>query len=146
MIKEMKLMNIEIEGGEKNILAQSGQGKILKILFNPTDVNSGIRLKIFTKEGEMVLNVTQKGLYYPRANVSSEKSEDYAFTRESDNKDYYYFKDGLLFNITASESFEGIIIDELVLMYLDVSHPKIPLNPMIPLILQEVTRQSDGRR
>ena len=62
MIKELKLENIEIEDGEKNIVAQSGQGKILKVLFNPTEVNSGVRLRIFTKEGEMILNVTQGGL------------------------------------------------------------------------------------
>ena len=143
MIKEMKLMNVEIEGGEKNIVAQNSQGKILKILFNPTNVNSGVRLKIFTKEGEMILNVTQKGLYYPRANISSEKSEDYAFAREADRKDYYYFKDRLLFNITANEEFEGIVIDELVLMYLDI-RPVNNRNEIISLTMavQEIAIQN----
>ena len=32
MIKEMKLMNIEISDGEKNIVEQNAQGKVLKVL------------------------------------------------------------------------------------------------------------------
>ena len=115
----------------------------MKVLFNPSGEN--VRLRIFTKEGEKILDVTQKGLYYPRANISSEKMLTNTFSHEGDHKDYYYFKDGLLFNITESESFEGIIIDELVLMYLDIRQPRVLPNPMIPLILKEVTRQSDGR-
>ena len=147
MIKELKLENIEIEDGEKNIVAQSGQGKILKVLFNPTNVNSGVRLRIFTKEGEMILNVTQKGLYYPRSNVSSEKNEDYAFTRETDKKDYYYFSGELLFNITTSENFEGVVIDKLVLIYLDSNPGNVQQKIMFNLmgILQEIIRQNQQR-
>ena len=143
MIKEMKLMNIEIEDGEKNIVRQRVQGKILKVLFHPSTGNHGVRLKIFTKEGELVLNVTQKGLYYPRANVSSEKCEDYAFARETDRKDYYYFNKGLLFNITANPNFEGVVIDRLILMYQDSSIGQ--QKQMIPLmrILQEIARQKE---
>lgn len=144
MIKEMKLENIEVEGGEKNIVAQSGQGKILKVLFNPTKVNSGVRLRIFTKEGEMVMNVTQKGLYYPRANVSSEKNLDYGFARETDRKDYYYFKDGLLFNITTNDTFEGVAVDELVLMYLDI-RPITNQMTSLTMAVQEIARQNQMR-
>lgn len=151
MIRELKLMNIEISDGEKNIVG-NGQGKILKILFNPSTGNHGVRLRIFTREGEMILNVTQGGLYYPRSNVSSEKREDYAFSREGDEKDYYYFNGGLLFSITANENFEGIVIDKLVLMYQDSNlggqdaQKKMMLSLMG--ILQEIVRQNqrdDGR-
>ena len=118
MIKELRLENIEIEDGEKNIVAQNIQGRILKVLFVPSEANSGVELRIFTKEGEKVMAVTQEGLYYPRANVSSEKMLDYTFSPAGDDKDYYYFNKELLFNITTSKSnFEGIVIDKLVLIY-----------------------------
>ena len=116
----MKIENIEISDGEKNIVAQNAEGKILKVLFNPSEGNHGVRLRIFTKEGEKILEVTQKGLYYPRSNVSSEKMLDYAFSSAGDNKDYYYFNKGLLFNITTTNPyFEGIVIDRLILVYDD---------------------------
>ena len=114
----MKLEDIEIQGGEKNIVSQNAIGKVLKVLFEPTDANSGVRLRIFTKEGEQILDIKQKGLYYPRANVSSEKMLINTFAPAGDNKDYYYFTKGLLFNITtANSSFEGIVIDRLILVY-----------------------------
>ncbi len=118
MIRELNLDNIEINNGERNILAHNIQGKILKVLFNPSTGNHGVRLRIFTKEGELIMDVTQQGLYYPRANVSSEKMVGDAFSHEGDYKDYYYFNKELLFNITTSEpNFEGVVIDKLVLMY-----------------------------
>ncbi len=120
MIKELKLENIEISNGEKNIVAQNAEGKILKVLFNPAEGNHGVKLRIFTKEGEEIMGVTQKGLYYPRSNVSSEKMLDQAFAPAGDNKDYYYFNKGLLFNITTSnQTFSGKVIDRLILVYED---------------------------
>ncbi|KKL16099.1 hypothetical protein LCGC14_2499000 [marine sediment metagenome] len=140
MIKEMKIENIEISDGEKNIVAQNVQGKILKVLFIPAKGNHGVRLRIFTKEGELVMDVTQKGLYYPRANVSSEKMLTSAFSHEGYYKDYYYFNKELLFNITTSEpNFEGIVIDKLVLIYEEATS-KIQQMQMVILsrILQEI--------
>jgi len=148
MIKELRLENIEIEDGEKNIVAQNIQGKILKVLFNPANVNSEVRLRIFTKEGEMILNVTQRGLYYPRANVSSEKMLDYTFSPRGDDKDYYYFNGELLFNITTSNpNVEGIIINKLVLIYEGSNFQKIHQAQMSSLIviLQEIIRQNQER-
>ncbi|MCP6727457.1 MAG: hypothetical protein KJI69_05610 [Patescibacteria group bacterium] len=145
MIKEIKLENIEISDGEKNIVAQNIQGKILKVLFNPANVNSEVRLRIFTKEGEMVLNVTQKGLYYPRANVSSEKMSTGAISFLGDSKDYYYFNGELLFNITTSNpNVEGIIINKLVLIYEASNFQKTHQAQMFSLImiLQEIIRQN----
>ena len=145
MIKEMKLQNIEIEDGEKNMIAQNIQGKILKVLFNPTNVNSGVRLRIFTREGEMILDITQEGLYYPRANVSSEKVVVDTFSPVGDDKDYYYFNKELLFNITTETDFEGIVIDELTLIYEETT--KDTQTQMFPLImiLQELIRQNQQR-
>lgn len=144
----MKLENIEISDGEKNIIAQNAQGKILKVLFNPTDTNSGVRLRIFTKEGEMILNVTQGGLYYPRANVSSEKMLEYSFSPVGDDKDYYYFNEELLFNITTSEpNFEGVVIDRLILIYQEDQKNTKQTQMMFSLmmILQEIIRQNQQR-
>lgn len=146
MIRELKLENIEISDGEKNIIAQNVQGKILKVLFNPANVNSEVRLRIFTKEGEMVLNVTQEGLYYPRANVSSEKTSTGAISFLGDNKDYYYFNGELLFNITTSNpNVEGIIINKLVLIYEGISNfqktHQAQMSSLI-VILQEIIRQN----
>ena len=140
MIKELILENVEISNGEKNIVAQNMEGKILKVLFNPSGEN--VRLRIFTKEGEKILDVTQKGLYYPRANISSEKMLTNTFSHEGDDKDYYYFNKGLLFNITANPNFEGVVIDRLILMYQDSSIGQ--QKQMIPLmrILQEIARQN----
>ncbi len=138
MIKEMKLENIEISDGEKNIVAQNAEGKILKVLFNPSEANSGVRLRIFTKEGEMIMDVTQKGLYYPRANVSSEKMLSYGFSSGGDNKDYYYFNKGLLFNITTSNpTFEGIVIDRIILIYQTTIQKSL-----LPKILQELVKHN----
>ena len=148
MIKELILENIEISDGEKNIVAQNIQGKILKVLFNPSGEN--VRLRIFTKEGEKILDVTQKGLYYPRANISSEKMLTNTFSHEGDDKDYYYFNKGLLFNITTSNpEFEGIAIDRIILIYQE-TNTRMQIS-FLSRILQEIVRYNqrdfeDGRR
>lgn len=119
MIRELKLTNIEMDSGEKNIIAQNVQGKILKVLFKPSTGNHGVRLRIFTKEGEQVMDVTQEGVYYPRSNVSSEKMLGYTYAPEGDHKDYYYINEALFFNLTTQTDFEGFVVDELVLIYED---------------------------
>ena len=125
----------------------------MKVLFNPTEANSGVRLRIFTKEGEMIMDVTQKGLYYPRANVSSEKMLINTFSPAGDNKDYYYFNRGLLFNITTTNpNFEGVVIDRLILVYQTTIQAQVI--PLLPRILQELVKNNifteegleDGRR
>lgn len=142
MIKELILENIEIEDGEKNIVAQNIQGKILKVLFNPSGEN--VRLRIFTKEGEKILDVTQKGLYYPRANISSEKMLTSTFSHEGDYKDYYYFNKGLLFNITTSNpEFEGIAIDRIILIYQE-TNIRMQVS-LLSRILQEIARYNQQR-
>ncbi|KKN11417.1 hypothetical protein LCGC14_1026720 [marine sediment metagenome] len=148
MIKEMKIENIEISEGEKNIVAQNAGGKILKVLFNPTEANSGVRLRIFTKEGEMIMDVIQEGLYYPRANVSSEKMLVNTFSPAGDNKDYYYFNRGLLFNITTTNpNFEGVVIDRIILIY-QATTTQQEQGTFLPRILQELVKHNqreDGR-
>ena len=154
MIRELKLDNIEISNGERNIVAHNIQGNILKVLFNPAEGNHGVRLKIFTKEGELIMDVTQKGLYYPRANVSSEKKTGQAFSHEGDHKDYYYFNKELLFNITTSKpNFEGVVIDRLVLIYEDTGSQTVIsariLQEIITLkqeIINNKRDEFDGRR
>lgn len=144
MIKELILENVEISDGEKNIVAQNMEGKILKVLFIPSGEN--IRLRIFTKEGEKIIDVTQKGLYYPRANVSSEKMLGNDFSLEGDDKDYYYFNKGLLFNITTSNpEFEGIAISRLILIYeeTDIKIQRIQ-TIFLSRILQEITKYNQG--
>ena len=96
------------------------------------------------------MDVTQKGLYYPRANVSSEKMRGEAFSQEGDYKDYYYFNKELLFNITTSEpNFEGIVIDNLVLIYEETKTQNILLAKMLQELItikqREITFE-DGRR
>ena len=144
MIKELILENVEISDGEKNIVAQNMEGKILKVLFIPSGEN--IRLRIFTKEGEKIIDVTQKGLYYPRANVSSEKMLVNTFSHEGDDKDYYYFNKGLLFNITISNpEFEGIAISRLVLIYEETDIKVQRIQTMfLSKILQELIKYNQG--
>ena len=145
MIKELRLENIEIENGEKNIVAQNVEGKILKVLFNPSGEN--VRLRIFTKEGEKILDVTQKGLYYPRANVSSEKMLTTTFSHEGDNKDYYYFNRGLLFNITTTNpEYEGIAINRIILIYQETKMQISFLSRILQEIVKIQQRDQDGGR
>ena len=142
MIKEIKMENIEISNGEKNLVALNMEGKILKVLFIPSGEN--IRLRIFTKEGEKIIDVTQEGLYYPRANVSSEKMLANTFSPEGDDKDYYYFNKGLLFNITTSNpEFEGVAIDRLILIYQE-TNVKMQIS-FLSRILQEIVRYNQQK-
>jgi len=87
MIKEIKLKNIEIEDFEKSLVVR-GAGKLLKIHL----VSKDVKVKILTREGELIFDNDQSGVYYPRANISARGT----ITLESDKLDYYYFMKGLL--------------------------------------------------
>lgn len=116
MIKDILLENVSLSEGEfeKNIVAKNISGKILKILFEPTN---GVRFKLFTKEGEEILDVKTKGVYYPRANISQQKMDKSAID-SSDKTDYFYFTEGLLLNFSVENmNFAGLIIKKVIITY-----------------------------
>ena len=123
MIKEITLKDIEIgQESNKDIIKKNVSGKILKIQVVVGEVNAGMNLKILTREGETVLNVSGSGVYYPRSNISSQKLMEGSINMEGDKMDYYYFYNGLLFNITKSNpKFEGVIIERVTILYDDCS-------------------------
>ena len=123
MIKDITIKDIEIgEELENNIISKSVSGKILKIHLITGEANSGVNIKIMTKEGELVLNTPESGVYYPRSNVSTQKMIEGAFNLEGEKMDYFYFNKRLLFNITKSNpEFEGIVIKKLTILYDDCS-------------------------
>ena len=119
MIKEIVLEDVRLlkDEFEKNIVAKNVQGKILKILYEPIEEN--VRFKLFSKEGEEIMNVTKEGLYYPRANISQQRDiENTAIDLEGDKTDYFYFNDGLLFNFsTENMNYSGKLIKRVIIVY-----------------------------
>lgn len=117
----MLLENVEIEKGqiEKNIVAKNVKGKILKIKYEPNDEQTKVRFRLFTKEGEEIMNVTGKGVYYPRANISQQKMVDnMSMSLSGDSSDYFYFNEGLLLNFSTDNiNFEGLIVKRLIIIY-----------------------------
>lgn len=120
MIKEILLENVELKEGEieKNIIKKNVSGKILKILYEPIEEEK-VRFKVFTKEGEEVMNIIEKGVYYPRANISQQKLIDNSsIDLEGDRIDYFYFNKGLLFNFSVDNvNYSGKIIKKVIILY-----------------------------
>ena len=102
-----------------------GSGKILKINLV---LREGISVEILTMEGEVVLDVKESGLYYPRANISSRKNTNNPLSGEVQDYDYFYFSGELIVKINSDMKLEEeISVDELSIIYddLTVEFPKI---------------------
>jgi hypothetical protein len=118
MIKELLIENIEIEDTENSFAINNISGKVLKILYKPTKENdSKITFKLFTKEGEQIVNISDEGVYYPRANVSSQKMEVDSVDMSGDKTDYYYFYQKLFFNFVSDSPVNGKVVDRITIIY-----------------------------
>ncbi len=117
MIKQILIKNIEIDGTENNLVVSNVSGKILKVLYKPRKAEAEVTLKILTKENEEVMNVSKSGVYYPRANVSSQKMDVDSVDLSGDKTDYFYFYEMLFFNISTNSSIKDIVVEKIVVIY-----------------------------
>lgn len=119
MIKEITLNNIELEGIEKELSLQNISGKILKIFYKPVQDIGEINLTILTREGEELINTSEPGLYYPRANISAEKNLVGSIdVQGTDRFDYYYFNRFLLFRISSNNPLKKqVVINKIIIIY-----------------------------
>ena len=125
MIKDLIIENIKIESGKTETLfvKRNISGKILKIAYRISpEAISKPKLQIFTREGEEILGVDETGVYYPRANISSQKMQTNAVGYLGDKFDYFYFTKGLLFKVVKNSPVdEDVIIDKIIVVYEDGS-------------------------
>lgn len=119
MIKEIILENIKIDGTEKSLMKTKISGKILKVLYQPViNLNVETTFKLFTKENEQVLNVKEEGVYYPRANISTQKMDIDSVDLSGDKTDYFYFNKFLIFKfLTNTEVEDKVVVDKVVIIY-----------------------------
>ena len=126
MLKEMSLENIKVEEDLSKSLLMSGKGKILKVLIEfDEDLDTEVRLRISTKEGEEILNVDSnriKEIYYPRSNITTLRYNPNSLMEENQTSlDYFYFFGGLLFIIEKDNaSSKMVLIKKVVLLYDDL--------------------------
>lgn len=127
MLMEITLENLEIEKGllSKSLLIP-GRGRILKVMVEFTDgIDTGVSLRIDTKEGEEILNVKSdkiKEIYYPRSNIITQRYNNSSFVYENhDSLDYFYFSGGLVFSFDKDNiDSEMILIKKVTLLYDDL--------------------------
>ena len=117
MIKQIILENIEIDGTENNLVVSNVSGKIVKVLYKPRKVEAEVNLKILTKEGEEVMSVSDMGVYYPRANISTQKKGVNSIDMSGDKTDYFYFYDKLFLNISTNNSIQDTVVEKIVIIY-----------------------------
>ena len=126
MIREIIIENISAveEQDEINrIVGVDAQGKILKVFVRFPDVvkdRTDVNLKILTKEGEEIINVSNKddkrAVYYPRVSIEAGKYKENVLG--SENQDYFYFINGLLMSIKMENpKFKGLIIEKIKIIY-----------------------------
>lgn len=117
MLKTIILENVSIDEFERKFTGQ-GSGKILSCY---VDLEPGIDLTIVTSLGEEILSVKENGVYYPRANISSEKNRKDTLTGEVQTIDYYYFIDELLIELNSEGEGDGkIALKKLVILFDDM--------------------------
>lgn len=119
MIQEITLNNISIKNGEsKEFKATGYSGKILKVLYEPVE-GLEVTFKMFTKEGEEIMNVSEKGVYYPRVDISNQKYRESAIVNmEQGQTDYFYFYESLFFEFSVNNpNYSGEIVKKVVLIY-----------------------------
>jgi len=124
----MTLLDSDIEKDQlsKSLLIP-GSGKILKVAVRfEDDLDTGVTLRISTKEGEEIINVKSdkpNEIYYPRSNITTQRYNENTMLEESQTSlDYYFFSGGLLFTIEKDNaSSEMKLIRKIVLLYDDLS-------------------------
>ena len=110
MLKEVKKIDIEIEGTQEFFI--EGTGSLIKIMIEFKEVDSLLRVQLFTKEGEKILDILNQKkteVFYPRVNTITEKMGKGAalHAEGSTNLERYYFLDGLY--LTASSQAKSTI-------------------------------------
>ena len=116
MIQKIILKDVTIQEFEKRLSVEAS-GRILSV---SVKLESGVNVSIITSIGEEILNVSENGVYYPRANISARKEKDNPLTGEVQESDYYYFTDELLIEINSEGEMNGVALNELIILYDDM--------------------------
>lgn len=117
MIQQILIGEMTIKEFERK-LSVKASGKILSV---SVKLEPGVDISIITELGEQVISVNKNGVYYPRANISSEKERSSTLTGEVQTIDYYYFAGSLLIELNAEGEMNGeIALNELIILYDDM--------------------------